>query len=284
MKPLDNVYEWIAKSSDESFEPEVLDEHEKILWNSFSGKHRKEFTEKLLTEPLDLEGPEIFYSWYFRSKWIQALKSVLPTDSIRVLEIGAGCADMLPRAMSCAYTHPQTKYITANMNKELTAAFKQKTSSLPIQVDVIEDNAQNIEAHAETGLFDAVVFEHSVNDVIETMLAERNGINTTESDWMQILPDMISLVNKEIKNKTFVQSVRDDLLDLFKSCLAVLKPGGFIIINHYEFQCNLDFGIDPEWWENLVPIVRGWITEAKLGQEIFPKDFDTQWWMFIKKI
>lgn len=201
MKPLDNVYEWIAKSSDESFEPEVLDEHEKILWNSFSGKQRKELTEKLLTKPLDLEGPETFYSWYFRSKWIQALKSVLPTDSIRVLEIGAGCADMLPRAMSCAYNHPQTKYITANMNKELTAAFKQKTSSLPIQIDVIEDNAQNIKAHAETGLFDAVVFEHSVNDVIETMLAERNGINTTESDWMQILPDMISLVNKEKKTK-----------------------------------------------------------------------------------
>ena len=158
---------------------------------------------------------------------------------------------------------PLSQYITANLNKELTNIFKAKTKNLPITVEVIEDDAQNIEEVSGTDAFDMVVFEHSANDVIETILAEKNGI--------------------EYQNGTLEQTVKPEFLYLISSCLKVLKPNGRIAINHYQFQYNLDIGLNPDWNENLLPVVRTWINEAKLGKEVIVQDFEQQWWMFLKK-
>ena len=283
MKPLDNLQVWLDKIDDSDVR-NVLSEEEARRWNAFSPAERRSYLEKLLTKPIVFENPEVIGSWYYRSKWAAALKAVHDAESISVFEVGAGCTDMLPQTMAYYYNNPATRYLTANMNKELTGWFKQKTQRLPIQVDVIEDAAQNISEYSEkTGLFDVVVFEHSVNDVIETMLAERADVDTVHSGWMDILPKMIELVNAEYENQTLEESVKRELLDLLASCMEVLKPGGFIIINHYEFQYNLDNGINPDWWENMLPIVRGWISDAGLGEEIFFPGFEPHWWMFLKK-
>lgn len=178
---------------------------------------------------------------------------------------------------------PLSQYITANLNKELTNIFKAKTKNLPITVEVIEDDAQNIEEVSGTDAFDMVVFEHSANDVIETILAEKNGIDTINSDWMEILPQITEIVNQEYQNGTLEQTVKPEFLYLISSCLKVLKPNGRIAINHYQFQYNLDIGLNPDWNENLLPVVRTWINEAKLGKEVIVQDFEPQWWMFLKK-
>jgi hypothetical protein len=129
---------------------------------------------------------------------------------------------MIPQIISKKYEHPHTRYITANMNKKLTASLKSKTGNLPISVDVIEDAAQNICDYIGDRKFDIVAFEHSVNDVLQTMLAERDGIDTTNEDWWEILPRMIDIIKQEYLNGTLEVSVKDEFLGLIISCISTI--------------------------------------------------------------
>lgn len=282
MLSLDSVPKWTKKIL-ESASSELLFPEELATWNRLSDSDKKRYLKKLLTEPIVFEDPWIIYDWYFRSKWSEAFTVIHPGKTISVLEIGAGGNDLIPKAVAKTYPSPLSQYITANLNKELTNIFKAKTKNLPITVEVIEDDAQNIEKVFGTDAFDMVVFEHSANDVIETILADKNGIDTITSDWMEILPQITEIVNHQYQNGTLEQIVKTEFLHLISSCLKVLKPNGRIAINHYQFQYNLDIGLNPNWNENLLSIVRTWISEAKLGKEVFVKDFEPQWWMFLKK-
>jgi len=49
------------------------------------------------------------------------------------------------------------------------------------------------------------------------------------------------------------------------------------------YQYDLDRGINRDFWENLLLIVRKWINGAGIGKEVFIDGFEPQWWMFIKK-
>lgn len=282
MRPLDDGMKWIEKIHALKAD-EILYPDEQESWAALANPDKDILMEKLLSKPIVFEDPWVIYTWYFRSKWIETLKNICKTDSISVLEIGAGGNDLLPKAIAKAYPSPLSKYTTFNLNQELTGIFKAKTQNLPISIEVIEDDAQKIESYEGEDVFDVIVFEHSANDVIETILAEKNGIDTVHSDWMKILPQITDIVNREYSDKTLETNVKDDFLKLISTCLKVLKSDGILAINHYQFQYNLDIGLNPEWNENLLPIIRKWILDAKLGEEVFFEDSEPQWWMFLQK-
>ncbi|MCL2426706.1 MAG: hypothetical protein FWD05_10270, partial [Oscillospiraceae bacterium] len=217
----------------------------------------------------------------FRLKWLDAFKTCIPQNDATVLEVGSGSSVNIPNALTIF--DKSATYITANMNKILTAEFRQNTASLPIGIKVIEDDANNILKHLASNSLDAVVFEHSVNDVIQAILCENKGIDTTNSDWFAILPEMIQIINAEYINQTLEQSVKNTFLSLLENCLSVLKPGGYIIMSHYMFQYDLDLGYDPVLWENILPVVRPWLSSLSTGKEVAVKPFAPQWWLFYQK-
>lgn len=216
-------------------------------------------------------------------KWFEALNKTRFETPVSLLEIGAGDTDMLPQILAKRFGHPETQYITANMNKKLTASFKAKTKDLPIKINVIEDAAQNLEEYINGERFDVIIFEHSVNDILQVILAERAGIDTTHTDWYEILPGMIEQIKQEYLSGTLEGSVKGEFVNLLKSCLKMLKPGGCIIINHFMYQYDLDLGYHPELWCNMLPITRQWINSIDDGTEKFFEGFDPQWWMFFQK-
>lgn len=236
-----------------------------------------------IEKPIVFENPEIIYNWYFRSKWAAALKRIHKKDLISVFEIGAGGCDIVPKAISKKFCHPETKYVTANLNKELTQIFKWKTEYDPISISVIEDDASNIKNYTGENCFDVIAFEHSLNDVLETILAQKNGIDTVNNSWMNILPEITSVVNREWNNGTFEQNTKEEFLGLLGACFDVLRPNGWIVFAHYQFRYNLDIGLSPELNSELIPMVRKWISQAEIGEEFFFEEFDQNWWMFIKK-
>jgi len=155
---------------------------------------------------------------------------------------------------------------------------------LPIAIDIIEDDACNIKQYLSPDSVDAIVFEHSVNDVMQALLCERNGIDTTNSDWFEILPNMIQIINAEYANGTLEHSVKASFLSLLENCLSVLKPGGCLIMAHYMFQYDLDLGYDPALWQNILPVVRPWLSDLPVGKEVTVEQFDPQWWLFYQKL
>ncbi len=282
MRPIDNSAKLLEIINSKSA-LEMLTERELESWDNIPNEDKSKYLRELIEKPIVFENPEIIYDWYFRNKWADALQTVCPQEEISVFEIGAGGCDIVPKAVAKKYCHPKTRYITANLNKELTQIFKWKTENDPVDISVIEDDAANIKSYVGENAFDAIVFEHSVNDVLETIIAEKYGIDTVNRGWMEILPAITEAVNKEWNNKTFEQNTKDEFLKLIYCCLDVLKPDGWLIFAHYQFQYNLDIGLSPELNQTLIPTVRNWLCDAKIGEEYFFDDFYPNWWMFIRK-
>lgn len=218
---------------------------------------------------------------YFRARWAEVLKMLYSQSNLNLLEIATGDADMIPQVLD--RTHPNSHYITVNMNKILNVSLLNKTKNLHIIMDLVNDDAANIVKHLGEEKVDIISFQHAVNDVIQAILCSREGIDTTDSDWMEVLPKMIKILQKETSENTLEQHAKIPFLSLLTELLKVLKKDGMIVMNHYMFQLDLDWGYPPELFEKMVPIMREWIKELKGCTEVFFQGFDTNWWIFLKK-
>lgn len=280
MKRLDH-YENIKKRIEQMDLTTVLCLNEMIEWSKLTEESRDEKLERICSAPLCEEDYNIVYTLYFRLKWIDVLSACTPQKGMTVLEVGSGSSPIIPNAMTAL--DAGSKYITANMNKDLTEGLKHNTSALPITIDIIEDDAINIKKYLDLNTIDTVVFEHSVNDILQGILCEKNGIDTINNDWFEILPEMIKIINREYINQTLEREVKDIFLKLVNNCLSVLKPNGYLIMSHYMFQYDLDLGYNADLWENMLPVIRPWMRELTSGKEVFLDGFDPQWWLFYQK-
>ncbi|MNW58200.1 hypothetical protein D3C74_360470 [compost metagenome] len=201
---------------------------------------------------------------------------------MKLLEIATGDADIIPQVM--ARTHPNSHYITANMNKILNESLLNKTKSLPLQMEIIEDDAAYIENHLGQETVDIVAFQHGVNDVVQAILCDREGIDTIYSDWMETLPKMIEILQKETAQNTLEQHAKMPFLGLIETLLKVLRKNGVVAINHYMFQLDLDWGYPPELFEKMIPVTREWLKELNECKEVFFDGFDSNWWIFLRKV
>lgn len=235
---------------------------------------------RLLESPIE-EFTEI-NDLYFRTKWAELVNKIYGKKPIIMLEVASGDADMIPQAL--ARSNPSSIYITANMNKRLNESLLKKTKNLGLDIKLIDDDASMINNYIKQSSVDMIAFQHGVNDVLQAILCEQNGIDTVNTDWMECLPKMIELVKFEVENNTFEDNVKHVFLKLIKDLLITLKEGGVIAINHYMFKYDLDLGYPKELFENLIPLIRDWFKELDICQEIFYDGFSEQWWIFLKKV
>ena len=219
---------------------------------------------------------------FFRATWADVLDAAHPGKELTLLEVASGDADMIPQMM--ARTHPHSRYITANMNRILTERLREKMRDLPVEILVIEEDAARIDRYLQPESVDIVAFQHAVNDVIQAILCDREGVDTVSTDWMEVLPKMIRILQKEIAQNTLEQHARPAFLTLLERLAQVLKPDGVMVMSHYMFQLDLDWGYPPALWEDLIPITREWIKELPVFKEVFMDEFDPHWWIFCRKI
>jgi hypothetical protein len=218
---------------------------------------------------------------YFRARWAEVLNTFYPEKVITLLEVATGDADMIPQMMG--HTRSGSRYITANMNKHLNHSLLEKTKDLPVQMELIEDDAALIEKHIGKESVDIIAFQHAVNDVIQAILCDREGIDTIYSDWMETLPKMIEILQREVGQNTLELHSKGAFLGLIRTLLMVLKKDGVIAMNHYMFQLDLDWGYPADLFENMIPIVRQWLCELKGCEEIVVDGYDSNWWIFLRK-
>ena len=278
MTPLDQYDKWslLLEESAKLF----LNKKEFEKFAAITEIERKNQLKEILEKPI--ANFTIVNEVYFRARWAEVLKMLNPQNNLNLLEVASGDADMIPQAL--ARTHPNSHYITANMNKILNKSLFNKTKALPIKMEIIEDDATYIEKHFGRESVDIIVFQHAINDIIQAILCDREGVDTIYSDWMETLPKMIEILQKETSQNSLEQNVKIPFLGLMTALLRVLKKDGMIVMNHYMFQLDLDWGYPPNLFEKIVPMTREWSKELEDCKEIFFPGFNTNWWIFIKKI
>jgi SAM-dependent methyltransferase len=278
MIPLDRYEKW-SPILDECARM-YLREHEYQEYQSIPDSERLRQLKALLEKPV--VNFSAVNEAYFRAKWAEVLGVAGPNEKPSLLEVASGDADMIPQMM--ARVCPNSRYLSANMNRILTARLREKTKDLPNAVDVIEEDAANIVKHLPAESVDIVAFQHAVNDVVQAILCEREGVDTIQADWMETLPEMITILQRETAHNTLEQHARKPFLCLLENLLRVMKNDGLMVMSHYMFQLDLDWGYPPGLWENFIPITREWIRELPGCREVFFEGFQPHWWMFIQKI
>jgi hypothetical protein len=278
MIPLDQYEKWLPRM-DESAELYLKDRELKEFY-SIPEDDRKHQLYMLLTRPINVF--TIINEIYFRARWGEILKILHPAGDLKLLEIASGDADMIPQVMAC--THPNSTYITANMNKLLNESLLEKIKELPLVAEIIEDDAVYIQGHLGQEVIDVIAFQHSINDVLQAILCDREGVDTIYSDWMETLPRMIEILKKEVSQNTLELSTKTPFLGLMNVLLEVLKKDGIIAMNHYMFQLDLDWGYPSDLFKDMIPITREWMKELKNCKEIFFDGFDSNWWIFLQKL
>lgn len=256
-----------------------LNQEEYENFENFSVKLREELLLNVLEKPIDNwnEVTEL----YFRGKWANLFNQLYSIREISVLEIASGDADMIPQSLSIS--NPNSKYISANMNKILNDSLIRKTKDLNIKLELIDDDASKIRNYIKDNEIDIIAFQHGVNDVLQAMLCSRENIDTVNSEWMDCLPKMIELVKKEVENSSFEQSLKKPFIEFINELSHVLKQDGIIAINHYMFELDLNWGYPRTIFEELIPIIRTWLATSEYVEEISFDGFAKQWWIFLKK-
>lgn len=258
----------------------ILTEAEIAEWETHSHAERRDKLKDLCENPL--HDFSIVYRWYFRLKWTELMRQIMKGEGAkRVVEIGSGESDIIPSAL--AQVSEGSTYISVNMNDALSDNLLAKTQGLPLRIELIRDDAVRIREHIPSESADMVVFEHSANDILQAILAERHGVDTITADWFAVLPDMIRWMGEAYEAGVLADSLRAPFMALMASCFSVVKPGGCLVVCHYMFQYDLDLGYNPSLWENMLGEIRPWMDALPDGEEVTLPGFDPQWWYILRK-
>lgn len=278
MIPIDRYEKWAPFLDDSA--RQFLGESEYQDYQSIPEPEKQSQLKALLERPIARFTP--VNEAFFRARWAEVLRAAHSGKELALLEVGSGDTDIIPQMMARAYPH--SRYISANMNRILTAGLREKTQDLPVEISVIEQDAIDIDRHLPLESVDIIAFQHAVNDVIQAILCDQQGVDTITTDWMETLPKMIGILQQEIAQDTLEQHARPAFLALLEKLSRVLKKGGVMVMNHYMFQLDLDWGYPPGLWENWIPITRGWTRDLPGCTEVFFDGFNPHWWMFFQKI
>ena len=284
MIPLDNLDRITAKMKEQNA-TDVLNPKEKEQWEQLSEDEIIQALKNIVSNPIGHNLNHWFiFDWFLRTRWLEALQAVNLASPASMLELATGSNNTIPQVLAKYSTHPNTRYTTVNLNKQLTSDFKENTKDLPLKIDIIEDAAQNIEEYFSDEKVDVAIFEHAFNDIAEDLIAKKRGINTIDISWWDIIPEIIKATNDVYLNGTYESIIKADFLQMLRSTLKVLKPGSFIISHQFHYQFDVALGIIPEIWTELISTIRRWINEEGIGEEVFFDGFEPKWWLFIKNI
>jgi hypothetical protein len=218
------------------------------------------------------------------AQWTLVLESLGLPAAPRVLELCAGGSDPVIVALDVLYGARAT-YITVNLNRKLAGELMERLAGLELEGQIIEDDAQFLLEHFPGPSFDCVCFHHAVNDILQTAVAAKHGLDTRDIDWWPTERQMIEWLDEQNRADGLASVGLPELRAIFESAASVVKPGGALVFDHWTWEYHLGLDWFPgELFNNLIPLAR----EVALSlstplTEVTPEGLDRRWWMVLRK-
>ncbi len=215
--------------------------------------------------------------------WMEVLKEFSVDEDSTLVEIAPGGGTHIVTAFDLI-SGRNSNYVAFNLNKKLTSDFKSQTEDLNLHIRIIEDDAKNALAYIRKESIDMVAGNHAINDILETIIANKEGLDTVEGGWFEIAPRLMRKYEKAYLNGTLKNLVFDDFIDIMRAICFTLKPKGYLVLNYYVYPVEIDWGGSVPVRSAFVNLARQWISEAELGFETVCLDgFDPKWWGLFRK-
>ncbi|HJN17446.1 MAG TPA: hypothetical protein QGH10_18215, partial [Armatimonadota bacterium] len=134
------------------------------------------------------------------------------------------------------------KYVTVNLNRQLAAELTERAGPLDLELNIIEDDAQNLRGHFDVGTFDCICFHHAMNDILQTAVATSRGMDTRTIDWWPTERTMIEWMAEEHQAHGLEKVGLPELRAILELSAEVLRPGGIMVFDHWTWEHHL--GLD----------------------------------------
>ncbi|MBY0163798.1 hypothetical protein H0178_49745 [Cytobacillus firmus] len=240
----------------------------------------------MLEVPISISKQRVFeyLQLYYSASWQNLFTELNMPRALSLLEVGAGDVIYIPKAVD-AYSHEAGSYVTANLNRDLTHHFQEKTKGMDVSIRVVEDDAANIGLYYPESSFDVVAYHHAINDIIQTIIADREGMDTVNQDWWTIEPLMLQAVMDYHRKGTLKDAAYQAFIQIMDTSCKQLKSGGYMIFDNITYAGYDEMGYSSEFHNDYIQLARNWISEASLGlEEIEIDSYDKQWWMIWRKV
>ncbi len=218
------------------------------------------------------------------AQWTLVLESLGLPEEPKVLELCAGGSDPVVVAVDTLFGNRAT-YVTVNLNRKLAAELTERAKGLALQIEIIEDDAQNLNSIFPDESMDCVCFHHAVNDILQTAVAAKYGLDTRDIDWWPTERQMIEWMAEEHKQHGLTEVGLPELRAILEAAARVVKPGGALVFDHWTWEYHLALDWFPgDLFNHLIPLAR----EVALSldtplAEITPAGLDRQWWMVFSR-
>jgi hypothetical protein len=194
---------------------------------------------KIFTDTVNIGGETEWelYNIYYTAAWYDLFHKLNLPFEMSIYEIATGDTVHVPQSLDI-YSADRGKYITLNLNKELSQSFLSKTKNIDANVRLIEDNGVNILNYYSENTFDIVAFQHAINDTVQTIIADIEGIDTLNNNWWEIEPQMLRAVYASYQAGKLKDMVCEKFIDIIKVCYKSLKKNGYMIFNNCTFNAS----------------------------------------------
>jgi len=219
------------------------------------------------------------------AQWTVLLGSLGLPPEPKVLELCVGSSDPVVVALDVLFGARAT-YSTINLNRKLAAELMERTATLDLRIDLVEDDARNLSRHFPDGSFDCVCFHHAVNDILQTAVATARGMDTRDIDWWPTERQMIEWMAEEHREHGLTKVGILELRAIFEGAARAARPGAFLCFDHWTWHYHLGLDWFPgDLFNHLIPLAR----EVALGlstplEEVTPAGLDRQWWMVLQRV
>lgn len=156
---------------------------------------------------------------------------------------------------------------------------------MQLDVTIIQDDGANIMNYYDGESFEVIAFHHALNDIIQTIIAEIEGIDTIHNDWWTIEPQLLQAVMAYHNSGQLKRAAYEPFIRIIDTCNRLLKKGGLMIFDNCTYAGYESLGYSSEFHSAYISLAREWIHEANLGlEEVEMPAYDGKWWMVLRKI
>lgn len=219
------------------------------------------------------------------AQWTFLLERLNLPPRPQVLEPCAGGSDPVVVALDVLFGE-QASYVTVNLNRKLAKELMERAARLTLSVRLIEDDAQNLSVYFSERSFDCVCFHHAVNDILQTAVAGRYGLDTRDLDWWPMERQMIEWLDRQYREDGLVSVGLPELRRIFEAAARTVKPGGFLCFDHWTWEYHLGLDWFPgDLFNRLIPLAREVALSLSVPlEEVTPASLERQWWMVLRRL
>jgi hypothetical protein len=200
------------------------------------------------------------------SVWPGVLDALRLPSPCSVLDVVAGEDDALPRALS--QRDPTATVLTLDIGA--TAQGGRPPDSL-------------LREQLEAGTFHLIALRHVIDDIVESAVAEHEGV-ALDRAADDARSDIMRSLRAYSRSGDLEEIALPRLIEVVDACAAALHPNGSLLLTHEVFDSDLLLGHPLELYADYIPLARRWLAEAGLPlHEISLDGFEPHWWLCLRR-